>query len=78
MQKIKLPCIVHGIILNIQRKLPIGIYNNQAIVRVHTKILIFLFLNQTLRPFFWAPITCNKTDGQENIQNFTLEKFVTM
>ena len=27
----------------------------------------------SMRRFFWAPITYVKTDGQENIYNFTLK-----
>ena len=48
--------------------------------------LMFLFLNQnmlwvlkrtvSLRRFFWAPEKYVKTDGLENIYNFTLKNFV--
>ena len=29
-----------------------------------------------MRQFFWAPKTYDKTDGKQNIYNFTLEHFV--
>ena len=30
----------------------------------------------SMRQFFWAPKTYDKTDGLENIYEFTLKKFV--
>ena len=39
-------------------------------------MLWVLKITVSMRRFFWAPKTYVKTDGQENIYNFTLEIFV--